>query len=397
MGTVLENVRIIDASTVLAAPGAATLLADFGAEVIKIEQPGSGDPVRRYPPQIQGQSLGSKVTNRNKFSVTLDLRQDKGQEIFRQLVAKADVVVVNYRLSTLKNWHLDYPELATVNPAVVMLHLTGFGRTGPYADWPGFARVAEAFTGLTYMSGYPDRGPMFAGYAIGDGIGSVYGAFSILLALMYRQRTGEGQLIDLALYEPIMRMLDALYVGYDQTHEIPQRVGTINPGVAPSDIYETRDHQWVVLPASTPTMFARLCEAMGHPELVADPRFDTNLHRITYRAELDQYVVDYIGSLTLAEVLATCRERDIAAGPVNNVQKVMEDVHVQSRESIVSVFDENLGTSIRMQGVFPKLTKSPGAIRWAGHEPGQDNEAVYQGLLGLRREELAALRVAHVI
>lgn len=397
MTQVLEGIRVLEAATVLAAPGAAALLGDFGAEVIKVEMPGAGDPVRRYPPFADGQSLGSKVTNRNKYSVTLNLNDARGRDLFRQLVRLSDVVIMNFRRPTLESWGLDYEQLAAIRPDLVMLHLTGYGRTGPKADWPGFARIAEAFAGLTYISGYPDRGPMFAGYAIGDGLGAVYGAWSVMLALYERQRSGRGQLIDLALYEPLMRILDHLYIGYDQTGEIPERVGSINPVVAPSDIYATADGQWVVLPVSTPSMFRRLCEAMGRPDLADAPQFRTNADRVAHRTELDAEIRPFIASKNLNEVLELCRAHAIAAGPVYNVAQVMADPQVQARQDIETVWDPNLGRPVRMQGIMPKLSRTPGRIRWPGREPGQDTERVLGELLGLSSDTLQQLRADGVI
>lgn len=388
----MEGIRIIDASTVLAAPGASSLLADFGAEVIKVEQPITGDPVRRYPPHIDGQSLGSKVTNRNKLSVTLNLNDERGQEVLRKLVGVSDAVVANFRTPTMKKWGIDYDQLVKVKSDIIVLHLTGFGRTGPYSERPGFARVAEAFVGLTHMSGYPDRGPMFAGYALGDGIGAIYGAFSLMLALYNKKITGQGQLADLALYEPIMRILDSLYISYDQTGEIPGRVGTINPTVSPSDIYQTQDQQWVVLPVSTQTMFARMCEVIGHPEIPKDPRFATNGQRVIHREALDNFIVPFIKSKTLEEFLNICNSADIAAGPVNNVKQAMEDRHLRERSSFETIWDENLKCHVQMQGVFPKLSRTPGSIRWPGHEPGQDNDYVYQNILGFDESKIGKMK-----
>lgn len=394
---VLEGIRIVDAGTVLAAPGASTLLADFGAEVIKVEMPKIGDPVRRYPPHANGQQLGNKVTNRNKYSVTLNLNDAQGRAMFKALVRTADVVVVNYRLETLRRWGLDYDDLNHEHPELIMLHLTGYGRTGPRANWPGFARIAEAYSGLTYMSGYPDRGPMFPGYAIGDGLGAVYGAFSLMLALFERKASGKGQLIDLALYEPIMRILDDLYVGYDVTGEVRERVGTINHVVSPSDIYPTKDGQWVVLPVSTPTMFARLCEAIGHPELIADSRFRTNSDRVQHRSELDDFIRPFMDRHTLDEVLDQFQSHDIAIGPVNNVAQVFADEHINMRGSLCSVWDPMLNRMIRMQGVFPRLSRTPGEVKRPGPEPGQDNSFVYSKLLGLTEREMSELEKRNII
>lgn len=397
MTQILEGTRIIDAGTVLASPGLCALLSDFGAEVIKVEQPGDGDPLRRYPPHVDGQSLTSKVTNRNKYSATLNLRDERGRDLFRRLAATADAVVLNYRLPTLRRWGLDYEQLRELKSDLVMLHLTGYGRTGPYADRPGFARVAEAYVGLTYMTGHPDRSPIPAGYAVADAIGAVYGAYSLLLALFHRRATGTGQLVDLALYEATMRVLDGLYVGYDQAGRVPERVGTINPAIAPHDIYPTADGAFISLPVSTQNMFVRLCEVIGRPDLPEDPRFATNVDRVEHRAELDELVAPFIRSRTADDFLALSNAVGIAAARINSVVDFMNDPHVKERESLAEIWDPNLEKNIRMQGVFPLLSETPGKITWPGREPGQDNEYVYRRVLGLEPAELDDLASAGVI
>lgn len=397
MSQVLEGIRIIDAGTVLASPGLCGLLGDFGAEVIKIEQPGDGDPLRRYPPHVEGQSLTSKVTNRNKYSVTLNLRDERGRELFRGMVATADAVVLNYRLPTLRRWSLDYEQLSAVKPDIVMLHLTGYGRTGPYADRPGFARIAEAYVGLTYMTGYPDRDPIPAGYAVADAMGAAYGAFSLMLALYHRKATGAGQLVDLALHESMMRVLDGLYVGYDQADRVPEREGSINSGIAPHDIYQTADGAFVALPVSTQNMFERLCRAIGEPGLSDDPRFATNIDRVRHRAELDEFIVPFIRSRNAADFLALTEAAGVAAARINNVRDFMADRHANERGSITSVWDPNLGKNIRMQGAFPVLSQTPGRINWPGREPGQDNDFVYRSILGLDEQKLTELAREGVI
>lgn len=388
MTQILQGIRIVDAGTVLASPGLCALLSDFGAEVIKIEQPVDGDPLRRYPPHVDGQSLTSKVTNRNKYSATLNLRDERGRDLFRSLVATADAVVLNYRLPTLRRWGLDYEQLREVRSDLVMLHLTGYGRTGPYADRPGFARVAEAFIGLTYMTGFPDRSPIPSGYAVADAIGAVYGAYSLLLALFHKMATGTGQLVDLALYEATMRVLDGVYVGYDQAGRIPEREGTINPSIAPHDIYPTADGAFISLPVSTQNMFVRLCEVIGHPDLPGDPRFATNVDRVAHRGELDEFVAPFIRTHTADDFLALTNSVGIAASRINNVVDFVNDPHVKERGSLTKVRDPNLDRNILMQGVFPLLSETPGEIAWPGREPGQDNEYVYQHILELPSDRL---------
>lgn len=387
----LVGMRILDASTVLAGPLSAALLGDFGAHVIKVEQPGTGDPVRQYPPSKDGQAITSKVTNRNKQSVAIDLHSESGREVFRKLAAQCDAVVVNYRPETLAKWGLDYEDLIKYRSDLVMLHLTGFGRTGPYKDRPGFARIAEAYAGLTYITGFPDGPPMFAGYAVGDGLAGVYGAFSLMLALFERRSSGKGQLIDLALYEPTLRILENLVVTYSVTGKVAERVGNLNKSVAPSDIYKSVDDKWIAIPSSTPNMYSRLCHAVGRKDLIDDPRFSNNALRVRNQAALDAELRPAIERFTGDQLLAVLDEAGVAAGPVNTVSALVNDEHVWERDSLVQVKDPNLGMDLIMQGVFPKLSRTPGAIQWVGREPGQDTIEVLRSILGMEDEEIEDL------
>lgn len=394
---ILEGVRIVDAGTLLAAPGAAALLGDFGAEVIKIEQPGSGDPLRQLPPFAEGQNLTSKVTNRNKYSCTLDLGRARGRELFLRLIAASDAVVTNFRPPTLRRWDIDYDALTAVNPQLVMLHLSGFGRTGPYADRPAFARVVEAYTGLTYMTGHRDRPPLPSGYPIADALGTAFGAFSLMLALYHKRVTGQGQLVDLSLYEALAKSLDHVYIGYDQTGEIAERAGSVNPVAAPHDVYCFGDGTYVQLPVTTQNMFDRLCGILEHPELAEDPRFRTNADRVANRAALDAILVPLFKTMDSGTFLKAARAAGIAANRINNARDFVADAHVRERGTIAAVHDTNLGRDLLFQGVFPKLSKTPGRIDWPGHELGQDNTYVYEHLLGLTPQETAQLHADNII
>lgn len=394
---VLEGVRIVDAGTVLAAPGMSALLADFGADVVKVEQPGAGDPLRRFPPHVDGQCLTSKVTNRNKRSVTIDLGSAAGRDLFLGLVRQADAVVMNYRPATLRRWRLDYDDLVAVKPDLAFLHLTGFGRDGPYAERPGFARVIEAFVGLTHATGDPEGPPRFVGYAIGDAVGAVYGAFSLMLAIHHQRMTGQGQLVDLALYESLMRVLDGWYVGADVVGRVPGRVGNSNPNVVPNNLYRTGDGNWVALPVSTPNMFERLCKVLDLEHLLRDERFATNPARVENRQELDAHITRQLAGFALDDFLAQAVAAGVAAGPVNDVAMFLDDEHVRARGSVTSVRDGNLDRDIRMQAAVPKMSATPGSVRWPGHEAGQDNEDVFHDWLGLDDDQLRQLRAEGVI
>lgn len=389
--SVLEGIRVLDASTVLAAPLIANLLGDFGAEVIKVEQPIVGDHTRKM------NSNTWKVTGRNKKSITLDFHKKQGVELFYQLVAKSDVVITNYRPETLKKWSIDYNDLTKIKENIVMMHFSAFGRNGPYAEKPGFARVAESFSGLTYMTGYPDRKPIFSGYPIADAMGGAYGAFSVMLALYHYRETGEGQLIDLSLYEPLMRVMENYIIDYDLEGKIREREGTHNPGVAPNDIYDTKDNQWIVIPASTQNIFKRLMKAIGRPELIDDPRFVTNKDRIKHRKELDEYLNEFFSQHTLEELCAILEEYEVAHEKINSVADLFQDPHVKARENLIKVFDYALNRDVTMQGVVPKLSKTPGSVKWAGPPLGMHNHEVYQGLLGLSEDEINELKSTGVI
>ena len=387
----LTGMRVIDASTILAGPLAAALLGDFGAEVIKVEQTFVGDPVRRYPPSVDGQAIGSKVTNRNKRSIGIDFHMQEGRALFRRLVAEADAVVVNFRPETLAKWEIDYEDLTSASDRLVMLHLTGFGRTGPYRDRPGFARIAEAYAGLTYITGFPEGPPMFAGYAVGDGLAGVYGAFSLMLALFERQISGKGQLIDLALYEPTLKILENLVISYSATGKIAERVGNLNKSVAPSDIYRTSDGKWVAIPSSTPNMYARLCEALGRRDLVEDPRFVDNSSRVENQVALDAELRPEIERRSCGDLLSLLDRAGVAAGPVNTVEDLVGDEHVWDRGSLQRVFDPNLEREFVVQGVFPKLSRTPGRIQFLGHEAGQDTVEILRSVLNCDDAEVKEL------
>ncbi len=392
----LTDIRVIDAGTVIAAPMVGGLLGDFGAEVIKIEDPQAGDPIRQYPPACRGQSLLSKVTNRNKQNLGLDLRTPRGRGIFMDLVEKADVVILNYRPGTIRKWRLDYESLARIKPDIIAFYLSGFGSDGPYADRPGFARVAESFGGLTYITGPPEQ-PTFSGYAVADGLGGIYGAFSIMLALYHRRMTGRGQMVDLSLYEPVMRMMEDLMIVYDVTGEVRGRHGNANPSVAPNNMYQTADRKWLAIPASTPSMYVRLCAALDLPALATDPMFKTNALRVEHRERLEQELGRAVARYESEDLLRLLHEHDVAACVVNSARDIHADPHVWKRGSLVKVWDENLSRDVTMPGVFPRLSGCPGRVMHPGRECGQDTYTVLKGLLGMCDEEIAALRDAGVI
>lgn len=394
---ILDGVRIIDAGSILAAPGASALLSDFGAEVIKVEPPVSGDPLRSYSPQKGDSSLTHKVTNRNKCSITLDLREEEGRKVFKDLVAVSDVAVLNFRMPTVRKWGIDYEDLKAVKSDLVYFHLTGFGRTGPYQDRPGFARVVEAFAGLTYTTGYPDRAPVPSGYAIADAVGGLFGAYSVAMALIHRNNTGEGQCIDLALYESLAKVLDGMYIGALETGVVPERSGTVNPTISPHDIYPMADGVYVSIPASTQSMFERLCAVLKFSHLLRDPRFIDNQSRVENRAALDDFIRPALAAMKSDVFLELAHGIGIAANAINDPLTFTQDPHVLARDYFPAVASNDGEPDVKMQNVVPRLSASPGEIRHAGERLGWSNDYVYGQVLGYSEEDVEHLQTAGII
>jgi formyl-CoA transferase len=386
----LSGIRVLDASTMLAAPYTAGLLADFGADVIKVEDCGDGDPMRGLSHREDGQSLLSKVTNRNKRSVALNLRSEAGRDLFRQLASKVDVVSTNFRMSTLEKWGLTYEKLSATHPELVMYHLSAYGRSGPRRDDPGFARVAEAHSGLTYASGEPDGPPLFSGYAIADGVGGVHGAFAVVLALYEAQRTGQGQLVELSLSGAMLRLLEGLVVSYDATGVSPERTGNRN-NVAPNGIYQTADGRWIVIPVTSPNMWTRFCAALGLDKLIDDPRFRSNNDRVQRRQELDEIIVPEFESRTFDSLYELLRRAGVAVGPVNSMEDLFDDAASWEQEALIRVSDARLGRGVAMPGIFPQLSATPGGVHAVGPEPGEHTAEVLDELLGISSEETESM------
>ncbi|WP_176953608.1 CaiB/BaiF CoA transferase family protein [Streptomyces indicus] len=339
--------RVLDISTVLAGPLACSLLAEFGAEVIKVEVPGAGDPARSYPPLEDGVSAGWAVIGRNKSSVTIDLHHPEAAELVGRLAATVDVVVTNFRPATLRRFSIDYDDLIAYRSDLVMVHVSAYGRTGPYADRPGFARVAEAFAGLTHRTGFPDGPPVFAGYPVADGVTGIYAAFAAMLALRQRDLTGEPQLADIGLYEPLLRMMEDFIVDYDATGKAQGRQGNENPHISPNNLYRTRDGRWLALPASTEQMWRRLIVAMDAPDLAA---YDSMTARLEHRAEIEGRVAAFVAAHDLAPLTELLETSGVACGPVNTAADICADPQVRARGSVVEVADERSGRIRRVQG-----------------------------------------------
>jgi crotonobetainyl-CoA:carnitine CoA-transferase CaiB-like acyl-CoA transferase len=394
----LAGLRILDISTVVAAPWSATLLADLGATVLKVEVPGRGDLLRALAPHKNGVPLWWKVANRNKKGITLDLKKDEGRALFERLLPRFDVLVENFRPGTLDKWGLPKERLFAINPKLTVLRVTGFGQTGPYRDKPAFARVAEAISGFTHVCGEPERSPLHMGFPVADAVTGLFGAVGILAALYRRaQKPDEpGQEIDLSLVESTFRMLDFLPIEYDQLGIVRERVGNLSDYSAPSNVYRSKDGAWITIPASSQTIFQRLCVAIGKGELLQDERFKTNVDRLRHRETLDQIIASAIGERTVSELRVTLDQNEVGWSPVNSIADVFADPHFAEREMIVRVPDSELG-AIKMQNVVPRYSHSQGRVVSAGPSLGEHNEEIYCRWLGLSGEELDRLKAAKVI
>jgi crotonobetainyl-CoA:carnitine CoA-transferase CaiB-like acyl-CoA transferase len=393
----LAGLRVLDISTVIAGPFAATMLADLGADVLKVEMPGAGDALRRLAPHKEGVPLWWKVTNRNKKGITLDLRQPDGRALLGRLVAQHDVLVENFRTGTLDGWGITREWLQAINPRLTILRVTGFGQTGPYRNNPGFARVFEAMSGFTRMCGEEGGTPLHLGYPISDPIGGLFGAIGVL-AELYRIKDNpdaRGQEIDCAVSEAMLRTLEFLAIEYDQLGTVRTASGNRSQYAAPGNIYATSDGKWASIAASTQSIFERFCTALGLPQLVSDPRFVDNPARVRNNAAIDRIVSDAIGRLTLDELRTRLYAHEVGFSPIYDAADVFADPHFIAREAIVRVADGELG-DIRMQGVVPRFSETPVAVRHAGPSLGQDNDHVY-GALGLTGADIEKLRDDKII
>lgn len=393
----LSDLRVIEMGTLLAGPFCGQILGDMGAEIIKVEPPGQGDPMRVWGREkAHGKSLWWPVVARNKKAITLDMRQAEGQSILKELVAKADFLLENFRPGTMEKWGCGYDELAKINPRLIMIRVSGFGQTGPYSKQAGFGAIGEAMGGLRYVCGDPSTPPSRMGISIGDSLAATFASVGALSALHYREKTGRGQVVDSAIYEAVLNMMESLVTEYDKVGYIRERTGAILPNVAPSNVYPTGDGQMVLIAANQDTVFGRLAEAMGQPGLAQDPKYATHGARGANQAELDALVGRWTASLTRTEVLAAMEKFGVPAGLIYRAPEMLDDPHFKARDAIVPTQHPDFG-ELKMQNVAPKLSETPGGIRAPAPAMGQHNEEVYLGLLGMARERYDALAASKVI
>jgi crotonobetainyl-CoA:carnitine CoA-transferase CaiB-like acyl-CoA transferase len=392
----LSGLRVIDASTIIAGPLCALLLGDMGAEVVKIEHPVKGDPIRGHGPSKDGVSLWWKFISRNKYATTLDLSKARGQELFRDLVRRSDVVVENFRPGTLERWNLDPTDLLRENPRLVVARVTGFGQHGPYSTRAGFGTLAEAMSGFAMMTGEADGPPTLPPFGLADGIAGLATAFAVLAAVRARTEAGAGQVIDMAIIEPILTILGPQPLWYDQLGIIPQRVGNRSDNNAPRNTYRTRDGKWIAVSTSADSVARRVMELIGRAEIADENWFATGIGRAAHADELDKLVSEWILARDFEVVISEFERAGAAACGVYDVSDVMSDPQYVALNSIVEIEDDELGIA-RLQNVMCRLSGTPGAVRWLGRQRGNDNEQVFGQWLGRSSDELVSLKQEGVV
>lgn len=394
----LAGARVIEMGSFLAGPFCGQLLADFGAEVIKIEPPTNGDPMRIWGRhQKNERTLWWPIIARNKKSVTLNLREEEGQEIARSLIAEADILVENFRPGTMEDWGLGYEELKTLNPGLVMVRVSGYGQTGPYKDQAGFGVIGEAMGGFRQVTGFPDAPPPRPGVSIGDSLTGILGALGALTALYHRvAHNGDGQVVDIGIYEAVLALMESTIPEYALTGHTRGRTGSILPGIAPSNVYPTSDEDYVLIAGNADTVFERLAKAVSQPGWPTDERYATHHARGEHQEELDEMIADWTRERSASEILDTMREAGVPAGKVYTAADMMNDPQYEARNNIVRIEDPEIG-SVPMQNVVPRLTGTPGEVRWTGPTLGEHNDEIYADILNLGVEERKALQERGVI
>ena len=394
----LADLKVLDLGTFVAAPFCATMLAEFGAEVVKIEAPGKGDSLRTLGAEHEGVPLLWLQELRNKQTVTCDLRAREGQEIIRDFVRNGyNVVVENFRPGTLERWNIGYDDLSAIDPLLIMGRISGYGQDGPNRDLPGFGRIAHAFSGLTYLCGFPELPPANPGSAtIADYLTGLFVAFGVLVADRARKVTGRGQMIDLALYESIFRILDSLAITHSVTGQVRERVGTATTLAAPHNHYPTRDGRWVAIACTNDRIFKRLAQLMDQPELPQDSRFCSERARVAHRAAIDAVVEQWTRSIDSHALIETLRSADIPSSPIFSIADIFADPHYAARGNLVALDHPQLG-AFKMPGVVPRLSATPGEIEWLGRSLGEDTATVLSSALGYSREQIDELRRRGVV
>ena len=396
-GLPLHGLRVVEAATLAAGPMVGTALGEFGAEVIKVEQPQAGDPMRTWGNRKEGIALVWKSVSRNKRCVTLDLGPPEGQELLHELLAVSDVLIVGNRPSALERWSIDWETVHARHPHLVMLHVSGYGRGGPKSDRPGYGTLAEAMSGFAYVTGQPDGPPTLPPFMLADGVASLAATYAVMMALYHRDVHGAGgQLVDVNLIEPLARLIETNTLAFDQLGIITGRVGNRLDASAPRNAYRTADDKWLAMSSASPNIAKRVFRACGRPELAEDPDYVDPVRRQERAAEVDQLVADWVGARTLDEAMAVFEAAEVTAAPIYDAEQLLGDEHLRARGTFVRVDDPDLG-SVTVQGPVAQLSETPGRLEHLGRALGADNDAVWGELLGVAPDRLAALRAAGTI
>ncbi len=394
----LAGLRVLDIGTFIAAPFSATLMGEFGAEVIKVELPKVGDHARRLgTPTEVGDTLVWLSEARNKKSVTIDLRTPEGTDLLKSLVAVSDVLCENFQAGTLERWGLGWEDLCAVNPRLILLRISGYGQTGPYANRPCFGRIANAFGGISFLSGEPDRPPAQPGSAtLSDYMAGLFGAFAVQMALRARDRTGKGQVIDVALYEGIFRILDEVAPAFHRSGFIRRREGPETPIVVPHSHYPTNDGRWIAIACTNDRIFARLAEVMARADMITDERYASNAARLKHRDEVNGIIADWTSTMTRDQALERCAKAEVPCGPVYAIDEIFEDPHYRARGNILEFEDPRIGT-IAIPNVVPRLEGTPGMVRWLGPALGEHTDEILSTVLNLDPSRIESLRKGGII
>ena len=392
----LQGIKVVELGTLIAGPFCARLLAEFGAEVIKIEPPGTGDPLRKWRKLHQGTSLWWYAQARNKKSVTLDLKHPEAQEIVRKLVERADIVVENFRPGAMEKWGLGWEQLSRLNPGLIMVRLSGFGQTGPYRDRPGFGAIGESMGGMRYVTGYPDRPPVRVGVSIGDSIAALHGVIGALMALHHRNvNGGRGQYVDVALYEAVFNMMESVLPEYDMFGFVRERSGASLPGIVPSNTYVTRNEKHVVIGANADPIFKRMMNAIGRPDLANDPALAHNDGRVARTDEIEKVIGDWVAAHDLEHVLQVLEKADVPSSKIYDIADIARDPQFAMRE-MIQQFTLGDGKTLKLPGIVPKLSETPGSTKWIGPALGE-HTAEMLGALGYSKEQQRELKRRGVI
>lgn len=398
MAQSLEGVKVLELGSLIAGPFAGRLMAEFGADVIKVEPPEKGDPLRDWRHIYEGTSLWWRLQSRNKKSITVNLKSEEGQEIIQSLVKECDVLIENFRPGTMEKWNLGYEQLSAINPGLVMVRVSGYGQTGPYRDKPGFGSVGESIGGLRHLTGNPELPPTRVGVSLGDSLAAMYSVMGAMMALYHRDvtGTGKGQMIDVALYEAVFSLLEGSLPEFDKLGAVRERTGSALPGIAPSNTYECNDGKYIVIGGNGDGIFKRLMKAIGRPELGEDERFQSNSGRASHADYLDEVIEDWTKTIDIQTALDLLDKAMVPAGPIYSITDIVKDPHYLSREMIQN-FKLNEDESLKIPGVVPKMSETPGETKWLGPDLGQHTDEVMRNWLAFDDEKIDQLKGKGII